>query len=133
MATPFANEFKEMVNHLHGAGLEVVLDVVYNHTAEGNEGGPTLSFRASTTASYYAWRKQAPLHQRHRHRQHRQPQPSERAADGRRSLRYWATEDAHRRLPASTWRPSWRREPYGFDRAAGFLDCLPADPVLSEA
>ena len=46
-------EFKEMVARLHGAGLEVILDVVYNHTAEGNELGPTLSFKGIDNASYY--------------------------------------------------------------------------------
>lgn len=46
-------EFKEMVAHLHDAGLEVILDVVYNHTAEGNERGPTLSMRGIDNASYY--------------------------------------------------------------------------------
>ncbi len=47
------SEFKEMVARLHDAGLEVILDVVYNHTAEGNERGPTLSFRGIDNASYY--------------------------------------------------------------------------------
>ena len=46
-------EFKEMVTHLHEAGLEVILDVVYNHTAEGNEQGPTLSMRGIDNATYY--------------------------------------------------------------------------------
>ena len=46
-------EFKEMVAHLHEAGLEVIMDVVYNHTAEGNEQGPTLSMRGIDNASYY--------------------------------------------------------------------------------
>src|SRR5262249_12677187 len=46
-------EFKTMVRALHGAGLEVILDVVYNHTAEGNHLGPTLSFRGIDNASYY--------------------------------------------------------------------------------
>ncbi|WP_166361633.1 glycogen debranching protein GlgX [Pseudomonas akapageensis] len=46
-------EFKEMVAHLHDAGLEVILDVVYNHTAEGNEQGPTLSMRGIDNVSYY--------------------------------------------------------------------------------
>jgi isoamylase len=46
-------EFKQMIAHLHDAGLEVILDVVYNHTAEGNERGPTLSFRGIDNASYY--------------------------------------------------------------------------------
>src|SRR5205823_6650653 len=47
------NEFKTMVKTLHNAGIEVILDVVYNHTAEGNHPGPTLSFRGIDHASYY--------------------------------------------------------------------------------
>jgi glycogen operon protein len=46
-------EFKQMVARLHSAGIEVILDVVYNHTAEGNELGPTLSFKGIDNASYY--------------------------------------------------------------------------------
>ena len=46
-------EFKEMVARFHDAGLEVILDVVYNHTAEGNERGPTLSFKGIDNATYY--------------------------------------------------------------------------------
>ncbi len=49
----FLREFKEMVARFHDAGLEVILDVVYNHTAEGNELGPTLSFKGIDNASYY--------------------------------------------------------------------------------
>src|SRR6201999_918550 len=49
----FFPEFRKMVARLHDAGLEVILDVVYNHTAEGNERGPTLSFRGIDNASYY--------------------------------------------------------------------------------
>ena len=52
-ATGAITEFKQMVAHFHDAGLEVILDVVYNHTAEGNERGPTLSFRGIDNASYY--------------------------------------------------------------------------------
>ena len=65
-------EFKEMVARLHDVGLEVILDVVYNHTAEGNERGPTLSFKGIDNASYYRFitRQAALLHQRYRHRQH---------------------------------------------------------------
>src|SRR5690606_490842 len=48
-----AREFKEMVKTMHQAGLEVILDVVYNHTAEGNHLGPTLAFRGIDNASYY--------------------------------------------------------------------------------
>ena len=48
-----SREFKEMVKAFHRAGLEVILDVVYNHTCEGNEHGPTLSFRGLDNAIYY--------------------------------------------------------------------------------
>ena len=53
LASGQVNEFKEMVAHLHDAGLELILDVVYNHTAEGNELGPTLCMRGIDNASYY--------------------------------------------------------------------------------
>ena len=62
-------EFKQMVKDLHTAGFEVILDVVYNHTAEGNHAGPTLSFRGIDNASYY--RLQADQPQDHRHRAQR--------------------------------------------------------------
>src|SRR3569623_596804 len=52
-ATGTVSEFKTMVRALHSAGLEVILDVVYNHTAEGNQNGPTLCFRGIDNASYY--------------------------------------------------------------------------------
>ena len=78
------DEMRIAVRRLHAAGIEVILDVVYNHTAEGNELGPTLSFRGLDNASYYRLRgrRSAPLRQRHRHRQHAQPLPSARPADG---------------------------------------------------
>lgn len=53
MATSTVNEFKQMIATLHAAGIEVILDVVYNHTAEGNELGPTLSLKGIDNASYY--------------------------------------------------------------------------------
>ena len=53
IARTVLREFKEMVARIHDAGLEVILDVVYNHTAEGNERGPTLSFKGIDNASYY--------------------------------------------------------------------------------
>src|SRR5215213_208084 len=53
LSSPFVNEFKEMVSQFHQAGIEVILDVVYNHTAEGNELGPTLCFKGIDNASYY--------------------------------------------------------------------------------
>jgi isoamylase len=131
MATPFANEFKEMVNHLHGAGIEVILDVVYNHTAEGNEGGPTLSFKGIDNASYY----RLPEDKRHyindtgtgntMNLSH--PRVLQMVAD---SLRYWATEmriDGFRFDLATIL----AREPYGFDEGGGFLDACRQDPVLS--
>src|SRR5262249_33095180 len=59
-ATGLVAEFKQMMAHLHDAGLEVILDVVYNHTAEGNERGPTLSFKGIDNASYYRLVKDAP-------------------------------------------------------------------------
>ncbi len=52
-STGSVNEFKTMVKTLHSAGIEVILDVVYNHTAEGNQLGPTLSFRGIDNAVYY--------------------------------------------------------------------------------
>ena len=61
-----------MVATLHEAGIEVILDVVYNHTAEGNHLGPTLSFRGIDNAAYYRLvdDDRALLHGLHRHRQH---------------------------------------------------------------
>ena len=64
-------EFKAMVKALHAAGIEVILDVVYNHTAEGNHLGPTLSFRGIDNAAYYRLVDDdtALLLRHHRHRQ----------------------------------------------------------------
>ena len=76
------HEFKGMVKALHRAGIEVILDVVYNHTAEGNHLGPMLSFRGIDNAVVLpadAGRPE-PLHRLHGHRQHAQPGASERAA-----------------------------------------------------
>ena len=64
-------EFKAMVRELHRAGIEVILDVVYNHTAEGNHLGPTLSFRGIDNASYYRLvDDDRVLLRHHGHRQH---------------------------------------------------------------
>src|SRR3984893_12254900 len=132
LATPFVNEIKEMVSHLHDAGLELILDVVYNHTAEGNELGPTLSFRGIDNASYY---RLAPdrryyvndtgtgntvnlSHQR----------VLQMVAD---SLRYWALEmkvDGFRFDLATIL----ARDPAGFDESSGLLDACRQDPVLSQ-
>jgi isoamylase len=131
LATPFVNEIKEMVSHLHDAGLELILDVVYNHTAEGNELGPTLSFRGIDNASYY---RLAPdrryyindtgtgntVNLSH-------PRVLQMVTD---SLRYWAQE-----MHADGFRFDLAtilgREPHGFDEGGGFLDSCRQDPVLS--
>jgi isoamylase len=132
MATPFVNEFKEMIAQFHDAGLEVILDVVYNHTAEGNEMGPTLSFKGIDNASYYRLLSETPryyindtgtgntLNLSH-------PRVLQMVTD---SLRYWVEEmrvDGFRFDLATIL----GREPYGFDQGGGFLDSCRQDPVLS--
>jgi glycogen operon protein len=130
--TAWATEFKTMVNQFHAAGIEVILDVVYNHTAEGNELGPTLSFKGIDNASYY---RLMPDHKRFYindtgtgntvNLSH--PRVLQLVAD---SLRYWATEmrvDGFRFDLATIL----AREPYGFDEGGGFLDACRQDPVLS--
>lgn len=126
------SEFKEMVSRLHGAGLEVILDVVYNHTAEGNEKGPTLSFKGVDNASYY---RLLPDQKRYYindtgtgntfNLSH--PRVLQLVTD---SLRYWAQEmqvDGFRFDLATIL----GREPYGFDEGGGFLDTCRQDPVLN--
>jgi len=125
-------EFKQMVARLHDAGLEVILDVVYNHTAEGNERGPTLSFKGLDNASYYRLLPDTPryyindtgtgntLNLSH-------PRVLQMVTD---SLRFWATEmrvDGFRFDLATIL----GREPHGFDEGGGFLDSCRQDPVLS--
>ncbi|MFC7335278.1 glycogen debranching protein GlgX [Rhodocista pekingensis] len=132
LAGPVISEFKEMVAHLHDAGIEVILDVVYNHTAEGNEMGPTLSFKGIDNASYYRLLPDQPryyindtgtgntLNLSH-------PRVLQMVTD---SLRYWVTEmhvDGFRFDLATIL----AREPYGFDEGGGFLDSCRQDPVLS--
>jgi isoamylase len=126
------SEFKEMVARLHSAGIEVILDVVYNHTAEGSELGPTLSFRGIDNASYYRLEEGCPRHcvndtgcgntvnLNHR-------RVNQMVTD---SLRYWVEEmhvDGFRFDLAVTL----AREPYGFDEQSGFLAACGQDPVLS--
>ena len=98
-----------MVRRLHEAGIEVILDVVYNHTAEGNHLGPTLSFRGIDNASYYMLgRGPALLFRHHRLRQHGQPAPSARAADGDGFAALLGRGVPRRRLPL---RPRHRARP----------------------
>ncbi len=129
-----AAEFKQMVTRLHAAGLELILDVVYNHTAEGNELGPTLSFKGIDNASYYRLAERPPLlYQRHRNRQHLRPdQRRRRSRVVLDSLRYWALEMHCRRLPRFDLATILGRERYGFDPSGSFLDAVRQDPVLSQ-
>ncbi|WP_315831024.1 glycogen debranching protein GlgX [Bradyrhizobium prioriisuperbiae] len=125
-------EFKEMVARLHAAGLEVILDVVYNHTAEGNERGPTLSFKGIDNASYY---RLMPDKKRYYINDTgtgntvnlSNPKVIQMVTD---SLRYWA-EHLHIdgfRFDLGT---ILAREVYGFDEQSGFLKAVDQDPVLT--
>ncbi|MCU1294564.1 MAG: glycogen debranching protein GlgX, partial [Bryobacterales bacterium] len=125
-------EFKAMVSRLHDGGLEVILDVVYNHTAEGNEKGPTLSFKGLDNASYYRLIPDQPryyindtgtgntLNPSH-------PRVIQMVTD---SLRYWAEQTGVDgfRFDLGT---ILAREPNGFDNQSGFLKACNQDPVLS--
>ena len=125
-------DFQSMVRRFHDAGIEVLLDVVYNHTAEGNELGPTLSFRGIDNASYYRLQADNPryyvndtgcgntLDLSH-------PRVLQMVMD---SLRYWVEVmhvDGFRFDLATVL----GRESYGFDPNGGFFDALRQDPVLS--
>jgi len=126
------NEFKTMVKALHSAGIEVILDVVYNHTAEGNHLGPTLAFRGIDNASYY---RLPPENRRHYvdftgcgntlNLVH--PRVMQLMTD---SLRYWVMEmhvDGFRFDLASTL----ARELHEVDRLGAFFDIVRQDPVLN--
>ena len=127
------NEFKTMVRSLHAAGIEVILDVVYNHTAEGNEFGPTLSMRGIDNAAYYRLVPDAPRHYQDftgcgntMNMQH--PRVLQLLMD---SLRYWVTEmhvDGFRFDLAS----ALARELHEVDRLSAFFDIIRQDPVLSQ-
>jgi len=132
-ATGTINEFKTMVKTLHSAGIEVILDVVYNHTAEGNQLGPTLSFRGIDNPVYYRLIGDNQryymdytgtgntLNMRH-------PRVLQLIMD---SLRYWVLEmhvDGFRFDLAATL----ARELHEVDRLGAFLDIIHQDPVLSQ-
>ena len=127
-------EFKSMVRTLHQAGIEVILDVVYNHTAEGNHLGPTLSFRGIDNASYYRLVGDDPqfymdttgtgnsLLMRH-------PHVLQMIMD---SLRYWVTEmhvDGFRFDLAA----ALARQFHEVDRLSAFFDMVQQDPIISQA
>jgi glycogen operon protein len=124
-------EFKEMVACYHDAGLEVILDVVYNHTAEGNERGPTLSFKGIDNASYYRLLPDQPRYYINDTGTGNtfnlsQARVIQLVTD---SLRYWAQEmhiDGFR-FDLGT---ILAREPDGFDYQSGFLKACSQDPVL---
>ncbi|MBI2880186.1 MAG: glycogen debranching protein GlgX [Candidatus Tectomicrobia bacterium] len=126
-------EFKTMVRALHAAGIEVILDVVYNHTAEGNHLGPTLSFRGIDNASYYRLTPENPryymdytgcgntLNMQH-------PHVLQLIMD---SLRYWILEmhvDGFRFDLAS----ALARELHEVNRLGAFFDIIHQDPVISQ-
>jgi glycogen operon protein len=126
------NEFKTMVSRLHYAGIEVILDVVYNHTAEGNHLGPTLCFRGIDNLSYY---RLVPGDARHYEDftgcgnalNLHHPRVVQLVMD---SLRYWVEEmhvDGFRFDLATTL----AREAKMFDTHAGFLDTIRQDPSLA--
>ncbi len=124
-------EFKAMVKALHAANLEVVLDVVYNHTGEGNEKGPTLSFRGIDNYSYYRLgedrRFTADFTGTGNSLDLRNPRVLQMVVD---SLRYWVTEmhvDGFRFDLASTL----ARDSPHFDALSNFFAVLRQDPVLS--
>jgi len=126
-------EFKSLVRTLHQAGIEVILDVVYNHTAEGDHHGPTLSFRGIDNDAYYRLRPDDPsryadytgcgntLNMRH-------PRTLQLIMD---SLRYWVLEmhvDGFRFDLAS----ALARELHDVDRLSAFFDVIHQDPVISQ-
>ncbi len=126
-------EFKQMVKELHRAGIEVILDVVYNHTAEGNHMGPSLSFRGYDNASYYRLmdsdkRFYMDYTGTGNSLNMRSPHVLQLIMD---SLRYWVTEmhvDGFRFDLASTL----ARELHDVDRLSAFFDLIQQDPVVNQ-
>ncbi len=125
-------EFKQMVKAFHRAGLEVILDVVYNHTAEGNHLGPTLSFRGLDNAAYYRVVPENPRYYMDytgcgNTPNMRHPRVLQLIMD---SLRYWVQEmhvDGFRFDLAA----ALARELHDVDRLSAFFDIIHQDPVLS--
>jgi isoamylase len=125
-------EFKEMVARFHDAGLEVILDVVYNHTAEGNEKGPTLSFKGLDNVSYY---RLLPDNRRYYVNDTgtgntvnvSHPRVIQMVTD---SLRYWTS---HTNIDGFRFDLGTilAREAYGFDNHSGFLKACIQDPLLA--
>jgi isoamylase len=126
-------EFKTMVKNLHSAGIEVILDVVYNHTAEGNHMGPILSFRGIDNASYYRLSPEDPRYYMDftgcgNTFRMQNPRVLQLIMD---SLRYWITEmhvDGFRFDLASTL----ARELHDVDKLGAFFDIIQQDPIISQ-
>nr|MDQ2644920.1 glycogen debranching protein GlgX [Myxococcota bacterium] len=130
---PTVVQFKTMVRNLHRAGIEVILDVVYNHTAEGNHMGPTLSMRGIDNASYYRLVGDNPRYYMDftgcgNTLNMQNPRVLQLIMD---SLRYWVEEmhvDGFRFDLASTL----ARELYDVDKLGAFFDIIHQDPVISQ-
>jgi len=125
-------EFKQMVKDLHKAGIEVILDVVYNHTGEGNQMGPTLSFRGVDNASYYRLTDDKRYYMDYTGTGNtlnaNVPHVLRLIMD---SLRYWITEmhvDGFRFDLAATL----ARELHEVDRLSAFFDIIHQDPIISQ-
>ncbi len=126
-------EFKEMVRSLHKAGIEVILDVVYNHTCEGNEKGPILSMKGVDNATYYRTVQDSPRHYMDYTGTGNtlnvyNPQVLKLLMD---SLRYWVTEmhvDGFRFDLASTL----ARELHDVNKLGAFFDTIHQDPILAD-
>lgn len=125
-------EFKQMVKNLHEAGIEVILDVVYNHTAEGNELGPTLSFRGIDNSSYYRLTEDGRYYLDYTGTGNtlnaNLPNVLQLIMD---SLRYWILEmrvDGFRFDLASTL----AREFHDVNKLSAFFDIIHQDPIISQ-
>jgi isoamylase len=126
-------EFKSMVRAMHAAGIEVILDVVYNHTAEGDECGPTLSLRGIDNPTYYRLREDDPRFYTDytgtgNTLNARQPHVLQLIMD---SLRYWVTEmrvDGFRFDLAAALARSF----HDVDKLSAFFEVIQQDPVLSQ-
>ena len=131
MSEPNVNEFRTMVRRFHEAEIEVILDVVYNHTAEGDHLGPTLSFRGIDNASYYRLAGDKHYYENDtgcgNTLKVEHPRVMQMVMD---SLRYW-TEEMHVdgfRFDLAT---TLGRTAHGYDQNAPFLEAIGQDPVLS--
>jgi isoamylase len=133
LASGNRNEFKEMVKRLHRAGIEVILDVVYNHTAEGDQSGPTLSFRGIDNASYY----RLPEHDKRAYINDSgcgnslnlaNPMVLKMVID---SLKHWVN-DMHVDGFRFDLAVSLGREANGFSSNAAFFQAIQKDPILSK-